>query len=202
MEKTTEEFYVIPYHHIGKHFIPSVQVAWILKCHAFPLMLMDKDGKLLVTLLHLAITVKVYIPKQLSPSFLEHALSAIEPAKETLIHEFLNFLSKTDRDLVSSAMEDFTSVTEEDLIDFFDEQGVTKLPTKENFIEVVSDMAHKNLIQQPTYVTEVWREKLKLIKPYLKGPIGKYLLHFTFSEVKLKNWYCHQFICLFNHPPV
>jgi hypothetical protein len=37
----------------------------------------------------------------------------------------------------------------------------------------VADLAHKHIIQEPNYVAETWRDKLKLIEPYLDRNIGK-----------------------------
>ena len=56
-----------------------------------------------------------YLPVQLGPAFLQYAMTGIEPAKETLISEFLMYLPSVERDLITTALRDFAAAPKEEL---------------------------------------------------------------------------------------
>ena len=113
-----------------------------------------------------------YIPTQLSPAFMNFAMTGKEQKKENLLDKYLKYLSDTESLLIDEALRDFDEVNHDDLIDFFCDHGHVSIPTEENFRVLLGDVAHKELLQAPAYIAECWRKKLKLIEPFLSRPLG------------------------------
>ena len=102
------------------------------------------------------------LPVQLAPSFLHFALTAEEPDKKTLLGDYLEFLPTSESTLVSKALASYDDVDTDELLDFFDDHHHSVRPRKESFKENVLELAHNEIIQQPTYVA-------KQLRPYLQS---------------------------------
>ncbi|XP_061180800.1 uncharacterized protein LOC133189443 [Saccostrea echinata] len=69
---------------------------------------------------------------------------------------FLSYISKTERDTLSSALnkETFDEEMFDDLLDLLDRFSCKQRPTKENLHSLLNNIAHKELIQKPKYATD------------------------------------------------
>lgn len=68
----------------------------------------------------------------------------------------MQYVSVQKRQVLLKALEDFNSVDTDALFDTFDAQECQQVPTKDNLIQLLSQMGHKALIQAPMYVIECW----------------------------------------------
>lgn len=111
-----------------------------------------------------------YFPVMLSPTFIISVLfGEMKVCEESLLHSFNRYLAPIDEDVVHEALkggecEDGRDYTE--LIDLLSRYGCRKRPSKENVNSLISELAHKELIQRPRYVAECWRA---VLSSYLKG---------------------------------
>jgi hypothetical protein len=95
-----------------------------------------------------------YLPVQISNCFLEYAVHGDSIPKEALLQEFLMYLGESDRQVAKSCLENFESVDEEELFDFLEDHKVKVKATPESIRTILEEIAHKELIQDPTYVAD------------------------------------------------
>ncbi|XP_054914357.1 uncharacterized protein LOC129378094 [Poeciliopsis prolifica] len=55
---------------------------------------------------------------------------------------------------------DFSSVDQEELIEILDNYSCRRMPTASNVNEILQELAHKTLVQEPAYVIEQWAKTL------------------------------------------
>ena len=110
-----------------------------------------------------------YLPVQLAPCFMRSAISGdhTEKHKDMIFNYFL-FLNQDDADVVKKAIEDFDPEDNDDILDFLSEHKINKLPSQENIEEIITQLAHKELIQAPAFISNCW-------SPVLKPHMGKLL---------------------------
>ena len=102
-----------------------------------------------------------YFPIRLSLPFLEEALycKSFSSIKES----FMLYMSKSDRQIIEEALNNFKSVEQDALIDVLDSHDCHQMPNEENIGALVTQLGHKALIQTPMFVIECWRPVLKII---------------------------------------
>ena len=101
-----------------------------------------------------------YFPTQIASCFLDYTADGDIVPKDLLLQQYLKFLPEIDSKLVANALDDFENVDQGDLIDFLDDHKVQLLPNKMNLKTILEDLAHKEMIQSPTYVAHS-------IRPYI-----------------------------------
>lgn len=99
-----------------------------------------------------------YLPIKLAPVILEQA--ALGYVKSDLIDNFLKYVSESDRIVLESCLTDFTGSDQEELLDILDHYNCRRVPTADNFEQILQELAHKTLIQEPAYVIEQWTSML------------------------------------------
>ena len=110
-----------------------------------------------------------YLPVQLAPCFMRSVISGDHTEKhKDLIPNYLLFLNQDDADVVKKAIDDFDQEDKDDILEFLSEHKITKSPSQENIEEIITQLAHKELIQAPAFVSNCWN-------PVLKPHIGKLL---------------------------
>lgn len=95
-----------------------------------------------------------YLPISLALPFMEYVLCGNTVDTQDLIEGFLNTLPLRSKDLIKCAIEDFTTVDQEELIDVLQE-------FEQNIKDIISEIAHKEVIQNPKYIIDIWSEELK-----------------------------------------
>ena len=96
------------------------------------------------------------LPIRLAPSFLHFSLMSAEINKMDLLEEYIKFLPESEAEIVSKALLSYDEADSDDLLDFFDDHHHTSLPCKETFRMKVAELAHKELIQEPSYAAKTW----------------------------------------------
>ncbi|RXN14481.1 hypothetical protein ROHU_009103 [Labeo rohita] len=95
-----------------------------------------------------------YLPVKIAPVILEQATFGI--AKSNVIENFLKFFAESERAVFEAWRSDFNTVDNEELLEVLDGHSCRKTPTKDNAEEILQELAHKKLIQEPAYVIEQW----------------------------------------------
>ena len=92
------------------------------------------------------------LPLRLAPSFLESCLFGLH--KENMRDEFFNFISPSERNMLTEALEDFNQVDMEELIDVLSDHGCNVRVTREHIETVIDQIATTEMIQTPAFVKE------------------------------------------------
>lgn len=102
-----------------------------------------------------------YFPIQLSKVFLKSCFN-IPVENEELIENFLEFICETDKNLLLDAKKDFESIDQEDLMEFFNSYDSKWIPTKTNLEILIRDIAHKEIVQKPAFVSKCFANCLNI----------------------------------------
>lgn len=107
-----------------------------------------------------------YFPARLSKCFFIDMLFGEDlVAGELLLESFLVYLSKDERELVKLALHDSMNDEEkEEWVDFLDRFGCRCIPRAEQVKAVIIELAHKEIIQTPQYVSECWRKPCEALR--------------------------------------
>ena len=104
-----------------------------------------------------------YLPVQLAVCFLRCAISGEDALdkQDDIVENYKQYLDSQEADVVSKALDDFDPDDQDDILDFLDEHNINRMPTKENIHEIIRDLAHKELIQAPAFISKCWATVLK-----------------------------------------
>jgi len=102
-----------------------------------------------------------YLPISLALPFMEYVLCGNTVNTQDLIEGFLNTLPLRSKDLIKCAIEDFTKVDQEELLDVLQEFNCRSMVHEQNIKDIISEIAHKEVIQNPKYIIDIWSEELK-----------------------------------------
>ncbi|KAF5904415.1 uncharacterized protein DAT39_005874, partial [Clarias magur] len=107
-----------------------------------------------------------YFPIALAKPFLYYCLG-LEIDEDELFAAFLEIVTQEEKQLVEEAMRDFTSVSgREEWVEFLDAHDVKLVITGNNAKQILLDVAHKEIVQDPAYIAECWSPVLRdLILP-------------------------------------
>ena len=110
-----------------------------------------------------------YTPAKLSRVFLELCFrpDTTTPSEDKLLRDFLLFLSIPDRELVKLSMDDLSDVDENDYLDFLTEHEVRCIPKQDQVRNVVLAIAHKELVQEPMFIIQIFQQVLSQYKETL-----------------------------------
>ena len=104
-----------------------------------------------------------YFPLVLSPSFMISAIfgdNAIN--NDILIESFKNYVSLEEKDLISNG-----NFEDEDVIQMFSDYNCKRIPkSKQEFIDLILEVAHMELLQKPRYVSNCFSEIFRKYKLY------------------------------------
>lgn len=104
-----------------------------------------------------------YLPIKLAPVIFEQAIQG--SVKSDLTDNFLKYVSENERVVLEGCRTDFCSADQDELLEILDNYSCRRIPTEENFTQILQELAHKTLIQEPAYVLEQWTSIL--------GPLSK-----------------------------
>lgn len=104
-----------------------------------------------------------YLPLLLSKTYLSYVLFG-EPSVSdmNLIQSFMQYISADERRIIDKCLSeemDFENQDESDeLLDVLEVFDCRSRITKENVKVIIKEIAHKEIIQKPQYVTECWKD--------------------------------------------
>ncbi len=101
-----------------------------------------------------------YFPIMLSQAFFISAMFGEKVVSDDiLINSFKQYLAPMEEEIISKALAGDIEQNgdNEDLIDVLDRFGSRKLPTEANIINIIMEVAHKEIIQRARYVSDCWK---------------------------------------------
>lgn len=113
-----------------------------------------------------------YLPVKIAPVILEQAVSG--SVEGDLVDTFLKYVSESERLTFESCCSDFEGVDQEELLDILDVHGCRRMPTADNIKQILRELAHQKLIQEPAFVIEQWSNMLAPLRSELKGVAALY----------------------------
>ena len=118
-----------------------------------------------------------HFPIQMAPPFLHSCLYGNNAAVDDkdLLDSFLLYVSPTDRKVLIRALEEFDTMDVEEVIDALEDYQAKKVPTSSNLKGLLLELAHKELIQKPAFVSDVWRPLLQQSLSDMASNKGKLL---------------------------
>ncbi|RXN05159.1 hypothetical protein ROHU_012756 [Labeo rohita] len=135
-----------------------------------------------------------YLPIKLAPAILQQAIQG--SVKSDLIDNFLKYVSENERAVLESCRTDFCSADQEELLEILDNYSCRRIPTEENFKQILQELAHKTLIQEPAYVLEQWAGIL--------GPLSKDLeeMEDVYCALQPTDYLCYVVLHFIEHNEV
>ena len=106
-----------------------------------------------------------YFPVMLNKVFIFATIfEGKEIPNELLLESFLAYVSKDERDLIQTALneEDLDETQNNEFLEFLDSFGARRVPPKEGRMEIILELAHKELIQRVQFVIDNWRKPLQV----------------------------------------
>lgn len=111
-----------------------------------------------------------YFPIKISQVFMCSCLFGEDSVSEEIyLDSFLKYVSNSEADVIQKAFSKSIGVDDEDLLDFLSAFDCKRQVTEENLKEVVVEIAHKELIQKPKYVSDCWLDILSPIKSFISS---------------------------------
>ncbi|MEQ2242397.1 hypothetical protein ILYODFUR_035514 [Ilyodon furcidens] len=78
--------------------------------------------------------------------------------RSDLTTSLLQFVSSHKQDVLKHALDDFSSVDDDDLLKVLDRYECRKRVTAAILPEILDEIFHKELVQKPMFVIDCWRE--------------------------------------------
>ena len=80
------------------------------------------------------------------------------------VNAYMEYLPEMDKAVLTEAMEDLKHVDQDDLLDLLSRREAKVLVTVNNIKQIVTEMAHKDLIQVLSFVAKTWEKTLKKLR--------------------------------------
>lgn len=125
---------------------------------------MTDTWKIVAKVMVLGYNVGGYFPIMLAKPFMKHCLGQ-EVKSDDLWETFLQCITNEEKNIAEQAMQDFSSVDGSDeWLDFLDAHEVKILVSETNCKKTLHEVAHKEIIQDPAYISDCWNEELKNLR--------------------------------------
>lgn len=113
-----------------------------------------------------------YLPVKIAPVTLEQAVFG--SVESDLMDTFMKYVSEPDRMIFESCCSDFESADMDELMDAMAIHHCRRVPTADNIKQILLELAHQKLIQEPAFVIDQWNNILTPIKSELRGIAALY----------------------------
>lgn len=113
-----------------------------------------------------------YLPVKIAPVMLEQAAHGC--LTTSLVDCFLRYVTESDRMILESCRSDFENVDKEELFEVLDHHNCRRVPTADNIEQLLEEMAHQKLIQEPAFVIEQWHYVLAPMRIELQDIAAAY----------------------------
>lgn len=100
-----------------------------------------------------------YLPIKLALPLLEEVVYG--KLSSDLLSTFMRFVSAQDSVILQRALEDFTSVSFDELLEVLQTYECRRLVAPDTLKETLLEISHKELLQKPMYVIDCWREVIQ-----------------------------------------
>ena len=100
-----------------------------------------------------------YFPIRICPVIMEIALYG--GIRSNLMDAFFQVISKSEAETLKTAMNDFQTVDTSELLEVMDIHQCRKIVSADNIGLILSEIAHKELVQEPKFVIDCFSEQLR-----------------------------------------
>ncbi|XP_054260143.1 uncharacterized protein LOC128984800 [Macrosteles quadrilineatus] len=104
-----------------------------------------------------------YFPIKIVPTLFEQCF--YKNISSNLVPVFLKCLGAYESKVLEDAILNYSSVDENDLIEVFSNLKSKRKPSKENIAPLLYEIAHRELVQKPFFITECWAPVLYGLMP-------------------------------------
>lgn len=105
-----------------------------------------------------------HFPLSLSRAFIASCLYGEESiTHEILLSLFRLCVSEDEREALEKCFGEDFEPNDEEVLDFLSNYKCYRSPIKENVVQTLSELAHKELVQKPTYVMHCWAPIIKAL---------------------------------------
>lgn len=116
-----------------------------------------------------------YLPVQLAPPFLKEAFS-LTTENCTLMEAFFHYIGPTEKDVLTEALNNYEEADTDELLSILSSHNCSVMPNKLNLSRVLEEIAHKEMVQQPSFIIKCWKPILKTVGESLSnGGLDKIL---------------------------
>ena len=89
-----------------------------------------------------------------------------------MLPTFLEYVSDSERELLKQAMNNFSEVDKDALLEVMETYQVRRVVRKDNINDILQDAAHRNLIQALSYICRCWHALfINKLSPILKSSL-------------------------------
>jgi hypothetical protein len=105
-----------------------------------------------------------YYPIKLSYAFMKSSFqSENSVTQEDLVKSFFKYVSCEDKETLERNLKELDD-DQSELLEVLSTYKCFSLPTKDNLNEIISQLAHKELIQRPKYIANIWLSIFQSVK--------------------------------------
>ena len=140
---------------------------------------MTNNWRSVVVVIAVGLRCTGYFPVALAKPFVMNCVGATV-TDEVIVKCFLETVPSDEKDLIQMGWNDFSSIETDDLFDFLEAHEVRTIVNQNNFKRVMSELAHKEIIQDPAYISDVWG-------PVMKGLQSSFQLDELFDRIVPSN---------------
>ena len=106
-----------------------------------------------------------------------------DPTEEDFMESFKLYIEHSQQDILQTALNNFDAADKEELFEFLEQYECRVNPTRENIKDVILQIAHKQLVQAPAFISQTWTPILQTnLKPLLPTSL-KTMVEPTASKV-------------------
>ena len=134
----------------------------------------SKEWEAIGQILVLGFKTEGYFPVLLAQCWITKCIYGGDMDEGELVQAFLTpFLPAVDRDILQCALEKFEEVDFDELVEVLSQYEGRVQPADNNMWKVVNEIAHHQLVQKPSFVTECWALILQHMIPLLNKPLSE-----------------------------
>ena len=134
----------------------------------------SKEWEAIGQILVLGFKTEGYFPVLLAQCWITKCIYGGDMDEGELVQAFLTqFLPAVDRDILQCALEKFGEVDSDELVEVLSQYEGRVQPAENNMWKVVNEIAHHQLVQKPSFVTECWAPILQHMIPLLNKPVSE-----------------------------
>jgi hypothetical protein len=100
-----------------------------------------------------------YLPRICLP-FLQYSFNGTAAVSESLVEDFMSYISVSERDVLITAMKDYESMEHSEIIEVLQNYDCKRAPTATNFKQIIEEIAHVELIQKAAFIADCWNSVL------------------------------------------
>ncbi|KAJ8938807.1 hypothetical protein NQ314_011324 [Rhamnusium bicolor] len=105
--------------------------------------------------------IEKYIPIKLAPVFIQSCFGQNIEDDDEILDNFLQYMCESEADVIKQALKNFGEVDNDELLDVLTSYATKWAPTKNNFKQLIRDIAHTELVQKPAFVVKCFGLEFK-----------------------------------------